>query len=388
MAIGAAGAAALSGVVSTGINFLSAPFNKRQQDRANKATRENQNHQHELDINTMNYQNFLANQNWEKENAREDYLLANSKRIEQNAFRNAGLNPAMAGTSGYQAPPTQSMASPVGLASSAPASSGYTPLAMNGMGEKMVDAALKAAQIDNIKEDTRQKKIGNDNEESKNATFADLGELYGIPVTDTGSFNAAKLYQEGAQAYLNKRELEETAELRRKQAEYWNNSPELQEEWKQSLINQYRSLGEVNKKIQAETGKTFQEILNLKEGVNYTKAQIKEAFSRIDKNNQDILVGIMQEAKMDEEIQTMQTQRMLAANMDYATILRKEAEAKETEDEEEEKFWHTVLMYRSHNYEGMIPATIYSAGNMVGLGINILDRIDRKLDKPHKIGFK
>lgn len=83
----------------------------------------------------------------------------------------------------------------------------------------------------------------------------------------------------------------------------------------------------------------------------------------------------------------MQTQRMLAQNMDYATILKKEAEANEIGDKEDAEYWHTVLMYRSHNYENLIPATIYSAGNMIGLGINIMDRIDKKLDKPNKIGF-
>lgn len=364
-------AAALGGVVSTGMNLLSAPFNKRQQDRANKATKENMRYQHELDINSMNYQNFLANQNWEKENERENWLLQNSKRIEVSALRNAGLNPALAGAgNGYQAPPTMQIASPVGLASSAPASSGYTPVNFAGAVSAGMDSALKMAQINNLNEQTRETKIENDNAESQNATFADLSNLYGVPISDTGSFNAVKLFQEGAQQFLNRRELEETSEMRRKQAEYWNNNPQIQEEWKQSLIQQYRQLGEINEKIKAETGKTFQELLNLQEGVKWTRQQIKESVSRIDKNTQDILVGIMQEAKMSEEINTMETQRRLAQHMDYATILKNEAEAQEAGDEEEVKYWHSVLMYRSHNYENLVPAGIYSAGNLLGAGLS------------------
>lgn len=371
MALPAAAAAALTGVASTGVNFLSAPFNKRQQDRANKATQANMRYQHELDINTMNYQNFLADQNWQKENERQDYLMLNSKRIEQDAFRRAGLNPALAGVgNGYQAPATQSMASPVGLASSAPASSGYTPLNFSGLGAEALNGALTAATINKLKEETRKTKIENDNSESQNATFADLAQLYGVPVHDSGSFNAVKLYQEGAQQFLNRKELEETAELRRKQAEIWNNDPDMQEEWKQSVINQYKQLGEINAKIKAETGKTFQEILNLKEGVNYTRQQIKESISRVDKNTQDILVGIMQEAKMSEEINTMETQRRLAQNMDYATILKNEAEANEIGDKEEAEYWHSVLMYRSHNFENILPAGIYSVGNLLGAGLS------------------
>lgn len=387
MALSAAAGAALSGIASTGINFLSAPFNKRQQDRANKATRENMNHQHELDINSMNYQNMLAKQNWEMENERQDWLNANSKRIEVQAFRNAGLNPALAGAgSGYQAPPTMSTASPVGLASSAPASSGYTPLSMSGV-LGGVDAALKMAQIKNINENTREKKIENDNSESQNATFADLSNLYGIPIHDTGSFNAVKLFQEGAQHFLTRKELEETADMRRKQAEIWNNDPDLQNEWKQSVINTYKQVGEINQKIKAETGKTLQEILNLQEGVHYTRQMIKESISRIDKNTQDVLVGIMQEAKMSEEINTMETQRRLAQNMDYATILKNEAEALESGDNEEAKYWNTVLMYRSGNYEHLIPTAVYASGNAIGTALQVVDYLRGK-PKPNKVGFK
>ena len=325
MAISQAAATVAGAAIGTGGtllgNLAGAGFNKRQQERANKATKENMRYQHELDINSMNYQNMLANQNWAKENERENWLLQNSKRLEVSAFRNAGLNPALAGASGYQAPPTMQMSSPVGLSSTAPASSGYTPLNFSGIGTNAVEGALAMAQIRKLNEETREKKINNDNSESQNATFADLSDLYGIPISDTGSFNAVKLFQEGAQQYLSRKELEETSEMRRKQAEYWNSNPQLQDEWKQSLIQQYRQLGEINEKIKAETGKTFQEILNLKEGVKYTRQQIKESISRVDKNTQDILVGIMQEAKMSEEINTMETQRRLAQNMDYANIL-------------------------------------------------------------------
>lgn len=371
MPLPAAASAAITGVASSGLNFLSAPFNKRQQDRANKATKANMRYQHELDINSMNYQNMLAQQNWARENERQDYLMLHSKRIEQNAFREAGLNPALAGGgAGYQAPPTQSMSSPVGLASSAPASSGYTPLNFSRVGADAMQSALMSAEINKLKEETRKTRIENDNSESQNATFADLAHLYGVPVHDTGSFNAVKLYQEGASQFLNRKELEETAELRRKQAEIWNSDLDMQNEWKQSVINQYKQLGEINAKIKAETGKTFQEILNLKEGVSYTRQQIKESISRVDKNTQDILVGIMQEAKMSEEINTMETQRRLAQNMDYATILRNEAEANEVGDKEEAEFWHSVLMYRSHNYENLVPAGIYSTGNLIGAGLS------------------
>lgn len=374
MAISQAAATVAGAAIGTGGtllgNLAGAGFNKRQQERANKATKENMRYQHELDINSMNYQNMLANQNWAKENERENWLLQNSKRLEVSAFRNAGLNPALAGASGYQAPPTMQMSSPVGLSSTAPASSGYTPLNFSGIGTNAVEGALAMAQIRKLNEETREKKINNDNSESQNATFADLSDLYGIPISDTGSFNAVKLFQEGAQQYLSRKELEETSEMRRKQAEYWNSNPQLQDEWKQSLIQQYRQLGEINEKIKAETGKTFQEILNLKEGVKYTRQQIKESISRVDKNTQDILVGIMQEAKMSEEINTMETQRRLAQNMDYATILKNEAEAQEAGDEEEVKYWHSVLMYRSHNYENLVPAGIYSAGNVLGAGLS------------------
>lgn len=391
MAISQAAATIAGAAIGTGGtllgNLAGAGFNKRQQERANKATQENMAKQHEYDLSTMAMQQAYARQNFRDENERQDYLMRNHYKIEQQALRDAGLNPALAGSNGFQPSATQSIASPVGLASSAPASSGYTPVNFSGLGVNAVESALAVAQINKLKEETREKKISNDNSESQNSTFEDLSNLYGVPIHDTGSFNAVKLFQEGAQQFLNRKELEETAELRRKQAEIWNNDPEMQNEWKQSVINQYKQLGEINNKIKAETGKTFQEILNLKEGVNYTRQQIKESMSRIDKNTQDILVGIMQEAKMDEEIQTMQTQRMLAQNMDYATILKKEAEANEVGDKEDAEYWHTVLMYRSHNYENLIPATIYSAGNMIGLGINIMDRIDRKLDKPNKIGF-
>lgn len=376
MPISQAAATIAGAAIGTGGTFLGnlagAGFNKRQQERANKATRKNMEMQHQFDLDTMYQQQQYAKENFKAENERQDYLMANAKRIEMQALRDAGLNPSLAGVgNGYQAPATQSIASPVGLASSAPVSSGYTPLNFSGLGADALNGALTAATINKLKEETRKTRIENDNTESQNATFADLADLYGVPVHDTGSFNAVKLYQEGAQQYLNRKELEETAELRRKQAEIWNNDPEMQNEWKQSVINLYKQLGDINAKIKAETGKTFQEILNLKEGVKYTRQQIKESISRVDKNTQDILVGIMQEAKMSEEINTMETQRRLSQNMDYATILRKESEANEVGDKEEAEFWHSVLMYRSHNYENLVPAGIYSVGNLLGAGLSL-----------------
>lgn len=391
MAISQAAATIAGAAIGTGGtllgNLAGAGFNKRQQERANEATRKNMEMQHQYDLHTMYQQQQYAKENFKAENERQDYLMANAKRIEVQALRDAGLNPALAGVgNGYQAPATQSMASPVALASSAPASSGYTPLNFSGMGADALNGALTAATINKLKEETRKTKIENDNSESQNATFADLSDLYGVPVHDTGSFNAVSLYQQGAQQFLNRKELEETAEMRRKQAEIWNNDPDMQNEWKQSVINQYKQLGEINAKIKAETGKTFQEILNLKEGVNYTRQQIKESMSRIDKNTQDILVGIMQEAKMEEEIMTMQQQRILAQNMDYATILKKEAEANEIGDKEDAEFWHTVLMYRSHNYENIIPAGIYSTGNILSTGLQYL-QFGKSLRGVPKIGF-
>lgn len=393
----AASSAAAAGAGSAAVNAggrwigtaITAAFNKRAAKRQQKYTEQNMAKAHEYDLATMEQQQRYARENYDIENARQDYLLANSKRIEVQALRDAGLNPALAGVgAGYQPPASQSISSPVGLASSAPQGAGTTGLHMD-MGSPGLDylqGKLLQTQIDNIEEQTRGKRIENDNSESQNATFADLSDLYGIPVHDTGSFNAVSLFQQGAQQFLNRKELEETAEMRRRQAEIWNNDPSMQEDWKQSVINQYKQLGEVNKKIEAETGKTLQEILNLKEGVHYTRQQIKESMSRVDKNTQDILVGIMQEAKMDEEIMTMQQQRILSQNMDYATILKKEAEANEIGDKEEAEFWHSVLMYRSHNYENIIPAGIYSTGNILSTALQFL-QIGKNLRGIPKIGF-
>lgn len=393
----AASSAAAAGAASAGINAggrwigtaITAAFNKRAQKRQQEYTEKNMQKAHEYDLDTMSQQQNYARENWAMENEREDYLLANAKKIEQRAYTDANLNPALAGIGGgYQAAPTMNVASPAGGSSGAPMGAPYTPLnaQMGDLASDYLDAKYKASLIANLDEDTREKKIGNDNEESKNATFASIGDLYGVEIKDSGSFNAANLFNQAAQQYLTKREMEETTEMRRQMAQMYNDDPSLQQQYKQSLIDTYKQIGEVNEQIKAQTGKTLQEILNLKEGVEYTKAQIKEAYSRIDKNTQDVLESIMRTGVYDEQIQLMNTQRQLAANMDYATIIKRADEARESGDAEDAEFWTKVLMYRSHNYENLIPAAIYSAGNALGTALQVIEFF-QKGGKPRPAGF-
>lgn len=384
----------LQGAAQLANTIISPIAQRRQQKRNQKYAQENAKLEGQIQLDnslkTMEQQQKYNLENYEKQRddsyAREDYLLANSKKIEQKAYTDSGINPAWAaangGISAGSSVSAPMMSSPQG--GSAPVnvvnpgySSPFTPLP---------DLGMAYATIKKLQAETKAIEVDTENKESKNVTFETIGELFGIPIKDAGSFEAANLFNQAASNYFSMKELEETSRMRSTMAKAFNDSPELQEKYKQSLMNQYEQVGEVNKKIMSETGKTLQEILNLKEGVKYTKQQIKESVSRIDKNTQDILIGIMQEAKMDEEIMSMQSQRHLAQNVDYATILKRINDAHDNGDDDEMNYWNNVLMYRSHNYEGLIPAGIYSAGNIISDLIDILGIVKGK--KMPKIGFK
>ena len=97
---------------------------------------------------------------WKKSN---DRMFAQQQRAEQLSVRNraeglkmAGLNPSLAG---------QSSPMPIG---SAPMPSTQSHAGVN-MDAKMTELALLQAQKDNIEEETRSKRIDNDNKEHENA---------------------------------------------------------------------------------------------------------------------------------------------------------------------------------------------------------------------------
>ena len=77
-ALGFAAIAALTSAVGQGIGSV---VNSNKDFKTNKKL--------------MDYQNEINNANWEKQNARQDYLLANNAKIQKDSYKNAGLNPAL-----------------------------------------------------------------------------------------------------------------------------------------------------------------------------------------------------------------------------------------------------------------------------------------------------
>ena len=162
----------MTGLANMANSIVQPISQKRQQKRNQEYAKENAKLESELQLNnnlkTMEQQQAYNVKNYEQQRddayAREDYLLANQKKLEVQALRNAGLNPSLAGgTSGYQAGASvgsSSIDAPSGGADGIGVSSpSYgSPFTGVDIGQAMESSMKAMEELKILKEEARKRK--------------------------------------------------------------------------------------------------------------------------------------------------------------------------------------------------------------------------------------
>lgn len=162
----------LSGIANMANSIVQPISQKRQQDRNQEYAQENAKLESQLQLEnnfkTMERQQAYNVKNYEQQRddayAREDYLLANQKKLEVQSLRNAGLNAALAGgTSGFQpgaSVGSASIANPSGGADGVGVSSpSYgSPFSGIDLGDALANSLKLGEELKIMKEEARKRK--------------------------------------------------------------------------------------------------------------------------------------------------------------------------------------------------------------------------------------
>lgn len=119
----------------------------------------------------MDYQNAINRQNWERENARQDWLLLNQQRLQKQALENAGYSTADPNGTGVTTAAINSLDSPSGGQFHSDAAQGsYLPTYQDLLQTKLVEA-----QVGNLEAEAEKKRLEARFQEIQNW----LNETYG-----------------------------------------------------------------------------------------------------------------------------------------------------------------------------------------------------------------